>query len=91
LMPESGKPDMNTSSKARGLAGQEQPPARNETCRYTIFQRRALRSWHEAMSLGTLRAFIDLCHSRLEPSSGRRHGTDPAPDPLAFRLAGATE
>jgi hypothetical protein len=50
---------MSISSKTRGLLGSGANPAapnENEICRYTIFERRALRSRHEAIYLPATKA-----------------------------------
>jgi hypothetical protein len=51
-MPESGNGDMSISSKTRRPSGSgTNPAALNEIWRYTIFERRALHSRHEAICL----------------------------------------
>jgi hypothetical protein len=70
-MPESGRGDMSISSKTRGLLGSGANPAapnENEIWRYNIFERRALRSRHEAIYL--LRHVIESRQQCCSPVAG---------------------
>jgi hypothetical protein len=86
-MPESGKPDMNISSKARGFVDRERPPRRQTRPADTLF----FNGEHCVDGMKPCRPGLCLClsvyHGNVVKPPAHPH---PGSDPFTLRLPGAT-